>query len=49
MSISTRGRVHFGIYLLNRKFFVYETWLTDKNSNRQFFWCIFCMIRRIKP
>ena len=31
MSISTRGRVHSWIYLLNCKLFCYETWPFDKN------------------
>ena len=49
MGINTGGRVHFCIYLFNRKLFGHETWLTDKNSRGIFFWCIFCIIWRIEP
>ena len=43
MSITTQGRVHFLMYLLNRKSFGSETWSTTRFSHGQSFYEKFCL------
>ena len=49
MGINTGGRVHFWIYLFNRKLFGHETWLTDKNSRGIFFGVYFVLFGGLSP
>ena len=49
MSISTRGRVHFWTYRLDRKLFDHETWPTNNTIMDNIFRINFACFGRLGP
>ena len=37
MTISTQGRLHFSIFVLNERLFDQELWLTNNYTHREYF------------